>query len=476
MLGAGLRLLTMLLYTSAVFNYYGGDSTRYLRLKETGFTGLFSDPMMPAGYPLFLKILRALWSVLPFTIGVQHLLGLATALLLYGAIQRAGAPRWLALVPAAIVLLSGDHLFLEHALLTETLWMAFLAGGLYAAVRAVDDDRRLAWLCLAGAVLAASALVRNVSLFLPVVTAAWVALAISGDLRKRLLHITAVLVPAAILIGAYWGVAQTDGGHTGIAEMGGFNLYGRVGQFADCDRFTPPAGTRVLCEDTPPSHRSGPFFYTFSPASPMYRKFQITPGDAKTLGRFARTAILHQPLDYLKAVMKDLIRYADPEVGGSRPFSGAGPDAMSFGSLTPSQQGQSLRRLSQEYDHLYSAVGKPTVGPSRRAILEAYQTVFRLNGLELLALLAVALAGIAYGAGRARLGGLLFAACAFYLYLVPPLLSSYDVRYGVPPGDLLAAGAALGAWSVVVRRRERDQARLTASGARAGGKSFAGKV
>ena len=50
--GLLVRLATFPLYGPAVFNFYGGDSTRYLRLKFTGFEGLFGDPLWPAGYRL----------------------------------------------------------------------------------------------------------------------------------------------------------------------------------------------------------------------------------------------------------------------------------------------------------------------------------------------------------------------------------------------------------------------------------------
>ena len=85
LLGAGLalRLLVLAVYDHAIFNHYGGDSRRYLRLPEHG--GLFDDAYTPAGYPAFLKAVREVSSALPFTIGVQHLIGLATAVVLVAA-------------------------------------------------------------------------------------------------------------------------------------------------------------------------------------------------------------------------------------------------------------------------------------------------------------------------------------------------------------------------------------------------------
>src|SRR5947209_10211546 len=79
--GAGLllRVLVMALYPDVVLTYYGGDATRYLRLPFTGYHGLFSDPNIPAGYPAFLDAARWVSRNIVFTIGLQHLMGLATA-------------------------------------------------------------------------------------------------------------------------------------------------------------------------------------------------------------------------------------------------------------------------------------------------------------------------------------------------------------------------------------------------------------
>src|ERR1035438_6973238 len=40
-LGVALRVFVMAVYSDVVLNYYGGDSTRYLRLPFTGYRALF---------------------------------------------------------------------------------------------------------------------------------------------------------------------------------------------------------------------------------------------------------------------------------------------------------------------------------------------------------------------------------------------------------------------------------------------------
>jgi hypothetical protein len=92
--GTILRLTVMATYSSSVFLFQIGDATRYARLPIGGApTGLFSDFASPAGYPILLAFLRKISTALPFTVLVQHALGVLTALVLYAAARRFGAPQ-----------------------------------------------------------------------------------------------------------------------------------------------------------------------------------------------------------------------------------------------------------------------------------------------------------------------------------------------------------------------------------------------
>src|SRR6476620_2296000 len=155
-LAVAIRVVVMIAYSSAVFVYYNGDALRYARVSpQGGHLDLFSDHWVPAGYSIFLAAVREIWSALSFTIGLQHVLGIATGLLFYAALRRLGTPRGFALAPAALVFFSGDQIFLEHALLTESLWAALIAGGVYALLRGVDEDSvDWRWLAVGGVALA----------------------------------------------------------------------------------------------------------------------------------------------------------------------------------------------------------------------------------------------------------------------------------------------------------------------------------
>ena len=443
--GVALRLYAMGVYSTVVTDYYTGDAGRFIRF---GYEGIFEDEWQPAGYPLFLAAIREVIDTLTLTIGIQHLLGVLTGLLLYVTVRRAGGSRPMALVPAGFVLLSGDHLFLEHAFLTETLWMFLLAGGLYGAVRGVPDGD-LRWIAAAGAILGLSAITRNVSLVLPAVLALWALVAIPGPLRARLRTACAALVPAVVVVVGYVILATSIGSYSGLGEMSGWSLYSRVGQFADCREFTPPDRTRGLCEARPTEQRPGTFFYYFDAATPARRVFPaMSPDDGEQAGAFARAAILGQPVAYARTVAKDVVRYFHPRAGFDRQLAGSTLEDMSFRTVSPDPANTAL--YASRVQTRYSGVDAT---PDRGSgLLESYQAIFRLNGLLLLGLLALTAIGAVRCAGRARDVCVLFGVCAVVLLLLPPLVSSYDGRYSVPPAMLLAVSATLAASALLTRR------------------------
>lgn len=452
LVGAALRLLVMLTYSSAVFIYYNGDSIRYARIPVGGFhPGLFGDPAAPAGYPLFLAALRLISHRLWVTVTVQHCLGLATALLLYAGVRRFGAPRVVALVPAALVLLSGDQIFLEHSLLTEPVWGFVVVLGLYSLLRAnvaAGDRARWGWLAAAGAALAAAVLIRQAALALPVVGVGWAAIVLQRGAPGRIRAAVAVALPAVALLVVYVAVAHLAGGTSGLNSQSGFQLYGRVAQFADCSRFTPPGRTRLLCQTIPPSQRPGPTDYLFGPGEPLRAVFHVRlPQDSGLLGQFAKQAILHQPLGYAGAVLEDYGRIVG--LDHARPGDGADSSTMRFDLRVPfgSPGGETTpAAVANYYRPSYAAI-RPYAKPGWASRWGDYQSVFRLHELLVIPLLLLAIVGVLLGRGALRAGIGLFLTAALALYALPPLVALWDVRYSVLPGELLVAAAAAGAWT-----------------------------
>ena len=120
-----------------------------------------------------------------------------------------------------------------------------------------------------------------------------------------------------------------------------WNLYGRVAPWADCTKFTPPPGTRALCEATPPSQRGYPLpgrsdlaraNTTSTAPNPRPTGCSAPPTSSPRyphamglLQKWSEAAILGQPLDYLHAVWLDTIRLvrSQPPLlrGSTRPMN-----------------------------------------------------------------------------------------------------------------------------------------------------------
>lgn len=449
--GAAARLWLMLDYRPAYLA--SNDSARFLHFAHRD-GGLFEDTFGPTGYVAFLKATNAVWDQLEFTVALQHLLGIAAALLLYAAVRRLGGPVWAACIPAAVVLLSGDQLYMEHALLSEAGgFLTLVAGGLYAAVRGLEERGRLGWLALAGALLAGAALFRNVGLILPPALALWALVAMPGGLRGKAASFAACAAGAAAVLGVYAALAAIDGGNTGMTATSGWNAYGRAAPFADCDRFDEPAGTEELCEDTPPDQRPGSLFYLWFRGSPARAKFGHPPREQELLGRFGRRAIVAQPLDYAKAVAADLPRFLDPELH-KKSFSGGG--YFLIDRRDPEAERNVLFQLRRDWDFAEHRPGESA------EVLADWQRLQRLDGFVPGLMVVLALAGAFAARGRARAGLLLFAIAGGGLVVMPAATLTLLGRYTIPPTPIVATAAAIGAWALAERLRERRRPRPAA--------------
>jgi hypothetical protein len=238
---------------------------------------------------------------------------------------------------------------------------------------------------------------------------------------------------------AYIGLATHVGRYAGLGDMTGWDLYPRVAPFADCTRFQPPPRTEALCQySTPPSRRPAPYYYVWDAQSVSRRTVPVSPQGSRELEAFAIAAIRHQPLDYLKAVGTDLVRFADYGFDGSRPYGGAPRAIVSFSLQQPS--------LEQQLARIYAAKYTDTQPHIRRGIgwLRRYDDLARVRGWMLPILLALAVTGVALGAGPMRQGALLFGMSSLVLFVVPVATLTYDYRYGVPPTTLLVVAGILG--------------------------------
>ena len=453
--GALLRLLFVLAWRPAFMGW--PDAASYIDVSQGE---LFSSTLRPAGYPLFLKGLYAIVPSLLFVVILQHVLGLAGAVLLYLAVARAGAPRLLGLVPAGIVALGGDFIFLEHSPISEGLFIFLVPVALYAGVRAQEGEH-LRWAAICGLALTLAATVRVVGLPLLMVVGVWVLVGSGLPLRRRLVVLAVGAAGALVPLGAYYIAEHEAVGGTGLSRNGVWNVYGRVAPFADCSKFTPPPGTERLCETTPRPRRPFTYQYTFNwYYSPAVRYFgnphSATPEQTDQVAAFAWAAITGQPLDYAEEVGAGLLRYVVPDsfrgYGGGPSYNDLVGRSVLFNRLFR-REGLGVAR-----GHGYRDARRFSVDHGLLDVLRAYESVTRIQGPLFVLMALLSLAAPFLTSGRARGAALLFALAGWTLCVVPVATVEFSVRTGLPGFGALGAAAALGGGglaAVVRRRRDR---------------------
>jgi hypothetical protein len=455
LLGLALRLYFMRQWRPALVGF--PDTAIYI---EDAITGVFNNPLRVGGYSEFLRLMHGIRPHLSFAIFVQHLLGLASGLLLFGAVRRAGLPFGLGLIPAAVVMLGGSELFVEHAALSEALFIFLVDLALYAIVRAWKGN--WAWALLAGLALGAAVDVRSVGLLLLVTMAAAALLLHAGAWRRGVLCGALILLASALPIGWYLKAHEESQGYGGFTGAGYFDMYARVAPFADCKKFHPPAGTSELCIDLPRSQRPGHDAWEFLGSSPAVQAFgepDITvpkPGENSKLRAFAEAAILGQPLEYLEYVGRDLVRIVDPSFPSS-PYGNKGPTGTGYGN-TP----QSLTNYYFNTGDLPSirpmiATYYPGDGEVHQSVafLTDYERDTRIEGPLMALLLLLALAAPILTAASDRRAALLLLAATLVLLAGPIFLSEYDYRFTIPAFGPLSATAAIGALALGRRIQPR---------------------
>ncbi len=424
---------------------------------QGAFESVWTDPIRMAGYSMFLDALNAISPHLTTVVVVQHAMGLAAAALIFFAVRRCGGPQWLGLIPAGVLAIGGDQIFIEHAALSEALFIFFVVATLYAAVRASDD--RSWWAALAGLAAGFAVWGRTAGLGLAVVASVWLAFSAGRPTRQSLIAGTLCLVAALGTIGIYagWRNLATDQPGT-LTSSNAWNLYGRVASWADCEKFDPPPGTEVLCEKTPLRERalrSGEeYIFSDSPATRLIGPPYRLPSDPTAMDRlqsWSEAAVMGQPLDYLRSVWLDTRRLFSPNAPSYGQLSADGLVAFTIYGVD--------RSGDNDFVDYWQGLLYPGDPPPDRAGIEAFltwQAMTRIVGFWMAAAIVLSLVGLFVLRGRQRAGATLFTATALLLLMFPIVSKSYDYRFVIPAFSPLAAAAALGAWGlfgVLTRRR-----------------------
>ena len=451
MFAVALRLALWLAYSPAVINL--ADSGSYVGLAGDD---LFGDASRTVGYPIFLRAAHAISDQIEFTIALQHLVGILTALVLYATVRRLGAPVWAGAVAAAAILLSLDQIFLEHAVMNEALFTLLFVAALYAAVRALDDSRPIAgpfgthhaWIAAAAAAIALAGWVRAVGVPVIALFVLWFAFACPGSWRARLANaaLSAAVGGAVLLV--YFAMHASATGYFGLSEASGWALYSRVAPFADCTRFDPPEGTRALCERTPIDARPGADFYAHEPGSPARRLYGEPPAGNEQLAAFARRALLAQPLSYAADLGRDLVRYFHPGFA-PQDFSGVGLEVLDVNRRAPGTEESLAAAMNAYYDDDVYEIDSDV------ETVADLQDVLRVHPKLLLVCVLLGAAGIVLAGDRLRWGLVLLLGTALGMMVIAPATAIWSARYAVPASGPIVAAAAIGAWLLIGRLRAR---------------------
>jgi hypothetical protein len=431
LLGIALRIL-------AIVSWWPVTPTLEDGYQRFAAINVFIDPQHPVGYDLIVAGLGAITRQVAFTVLVQHLAGLASALLFGAATRRVTGSAWARLLPAGIVLLDPDVVFLEHSIMSEIWVILAIAFALYGAVRVAEEPVPWwRWPLLTGAALAAAVMIRSAAL--PLVAVVALALLL---VRPRRVRATLVVVGTSLLLLlAFAGLNAVEGQRFGIEPSPGWYLYGRVAQFADCRRFTPPARTARLCETRPLSQRPTAYFYTFESGSPAVKLFGAFGSDDATVGGWARRALEAQPGAFLRMAWVYLRGYFVP---------GSLPRRISAGStgLDPQLDFANpgnpfiVAAIQQDLERYYYPFKTHTLHVGLR-VLRAWQRVVRFGATALFVATLLTAVGLAVGPRRYRVGALMFGVGGLSLLLAPALTGTYSGRYTVPMAGSLAASAAI---------------------------------
>ncbi|HTU77031.1 MAG TPA: phospholipid carrier-dependent glycosyltransferase [Trebonia sp.] len=310
--GAVLRLLAVLGYPGALWFY--GDSYIYLgaALRPQ------PDPSKTTGYSLFLRALLPLHS-LTLVVVLQHLMGLADAVLIYALLRRAGVSKRWATIASLPMLLDGYVIEDEHLIMTEALFTFLL---MLSMTLVLWRPRVSAWKALiAGLLIGFAAIVRTegavVLIIFPLflLVRGWSWKTVSGWVAA-----VAMCAGIAVPVGGYVSWFHSRNGQYELTTSAGLFLWGRVSSFADCARIKPTGAQARVCPTQAIRYRRPPGNYIYH--APQVTKLPggaTSPQNNSLLTSFAIHAIEAQPLDYAQTVVKGtLLSFGFPRIAYPR--------------------------------------------------------------------------------------------------------------------------------------------------------------
>lgn len=471
--GAVLRLIVMLGFQPAVLVRL--DS--YIYLLDASHSR--PDPDNPDGYPFFLWLLKPLHS-LALVVGLQHLMGLAIAVVVYVVLRRYGVPGWGATLATLPTLLDPREMLIEHSIMSDTLAILLMVGALAVVLaRRPAGARRpvsLSRSVTAGLLMGASTLVRATALPLILVLAAYLLITRAGW-RKA----AAALCAGALPLVGYAAWFHSSYGAFNLTNSNGLFLWARTTSFANCKIIKPPPDLRKLCPDQNPGFlghkRPNPYSWStllkqetpqdylwsrldwpWQPWGHGYEPYQVafTPAKNALAQRFALRAIMAQPLDYATVVGEGIAltftstdhdwQFPDRKLTTTTARSvAAGTNGYEISALR-SYLG-SVRGLRGDLGpHLGTRLYRPY-----SKYIRSYQSWVYLPGLLFALVLVAGLAGILVRR-RGNAAAVLLWTSAVIVLVLPIAENQFNYRYALAAVPLACMVVAL-----VARRRAAGQ-------------------
>ncbi|MBO0813112.1 MAG: hypothetical protein J2P23_13855, partial [Microlunatus sp.] len=257
------------------------------------------------------------------TVAIQHLLGLAIAVVMYRICLGLGVARPVAAVITMPVLLDGYELQIEQNLMAEVWSDAFLLAAVWLLLawrlrRGGDQPtQRLAgsgplwWQAgIAGLLIGADVPIRVIG---AAAVVPFVAYLVRAGARRRdrdwwrtmLIRTAAGLAGFGIVLGGYLGAASGDTAPGGLSD-GGALLYGRAANVANCDQLPLDKYVAQVCPKQPVGRRLGVDTYAWHPMVAHYLPPDGTQARLKI--EFTTLVLKHQPLDMAGAMVHDFLK------------------------------------------------------------------------------------------------------------------------------------------------------------------------
>jgi hypothetical protein len=272
--------------------------------------------LRPAGYPLVLHLLQPFHSLLLVTT-LQHLMGIALAVIIYAVLRTRGLPGWGATLAAVPTLFDSRQIWLESSILPDTLFTLVLT--IAVAILVVRPRPAIWQAALVGLLVSWASVIRGNGA--PVVV---IILAFLLIMRAGWKVFTACLAAFVIPLAAYVLIFFSEHGQLNITNSTGMFLWSRTMSFANCAVIKPPADLVPLCPENQPNHPAGPapawsvtaLLKQRTPADYLWAagvwyQHDAHPGinayNNKLAMQFAERAIAAQPLDYVTTVGKEVL-------------------------------------------------------------------------------------------------------------------------------------------------------------------------